>query len=164
MTLKKLFAPALCIILFFALTGCQNDESKPVDDGTYLSLNIGETTISVELAVSKEEQNRGLMYRREMPENNGMLFIFSSPTQMAFWMKNTYIPLDIAYIDSDGSILEIYAMYPQSTNSVMSRNRNILYALEMNQGWFAKNKITPGTKIDTEAVKKAVESRQKNRR
>ncbi|MEM1157344.1 MAG: DUF192 domain-containing protein [Verrucomicrobiota bacterium] len=110
-------------------------------------IQIGEHSVLVECAVTREEMARGLMFRKSLPKNQGMLFFFPKPQQAGFWMKNTLIPLSIAYIDETGTILEIYRMSPHDTISTRSRSYQVKYALEMNQGWFEENNIAAGTVI-----------------
>ena len=85
------------------------------------------------------------MFRKSMPENEGMLFDFFNDEDRGFWMKNTTIPLSIAFIDSSGTISNIEQMEPNSLNSAYSK-KPCRYALEMNQGWFSENDIHPGSK------------------
>ncbi len=107
----------------------------------------------VEVADDFTSRNKGLMDRTEMPENHGMFFVFNSPRKLSFWMKNTYIPLSIAYLDENKVIKEIHKMKEQS---LLERSQNLQhypsrcdcqYALEVNQGWFKKNKVKVGEKI-----------------
>jgi uncharacterized membrane protein (UPF0127 family) len=106
--------------------------------------------IKVEIARTDEERSKGLMYRKELPDGEGMLFVFERDQQLSFWMKNTLIPLSIAYIASDGRITEIKDMHPRDENSVHS-SRSVRYALEVPQGWFGRAGIRPGdvVRIDT---------------
>lgn len=110
-------------------------------------ISVGGIDIEVEIADNSDSRRTGLMNRKSMPENNGMLFIFDSDQKLSFWMKNTLIPLSIAYISADGEIMEIYDMKPESLRPVESVN-SVRYALEMNQGWFAAHKVVPGDMID----------------
>ncbi|MBN2657075.1 MAG: DUF192 domain-containing protein [Spirochaetales bacterium] len=109
-------------------------------------IQVGDKTITVEIADNDQARATGLMNRKSMDENHGMLFVFQEEKKMSFWMKNTLIPLSIAYISKSGEIKEIYDMYPLDESSVRS-TRSVLYALEMNQGWFDRNGITAGDKI-----------------
>jgi len=99
--------------------------------------------ITVELAKTDEERALGLMFRKQLPDGQGMLFIFDRDQQLSFWMKNTVIPLSIAFIASDGHILEIKDMQPNDINSVKS-SRSVRYALEVPQGWFGRVNVKPG--------------------
>nr|WP_136252558.1 DUF192 domain-containing protein [Ningiella ruwaisensis] len=105
-----------------------------------------DVSIDVELADEAHERQLGLMYRREMCEDCGMLFKFDRVQTGSIWMKNTYIPLDLAYINAFGKIVDIKALEPHDLTSVTS-SVPVLYALEMNQGWFEKNSIKVGDKV-----------------
>lgn len=131
------------LLLFFLLlplllVSCGAEE-------TY-ELRIRESRLEVELAMTPESRARGLMHRESLPEDHGMLFIFEDSRPMSFWMKNTLIPLSIAYIRQDWVILEIYDMEPESLEPVSSRNP-ARYALEVNQGYFEDHGIEPGTRV-----------------
>lgn len=106
-------------------------------------LEIGDVGLLVELAAAPEERSRGLMFRRQLDQERGMLFVFDSPGEWGFWMKNTFIPLSIAFIDSEKKILNIEDMQPHDLRLVQPKG-DVLYALEVNQGWFARHSITPG--------------------
>ncbi|MCL1992078.1 MAG: DUF192 domain-containing protein [Spirochaetes bacterium] len=99
--------------------------------------------LSAELAITQEERARGLMHRQSLDDGYGMLFIFERDQILSFWMKNTYIPLSIAFIAWDGRILEIRDMEPHNLNAVRS-SRSARYALEVPQGWFSRAGIYPG--------------------
>jgi uncharacterized membrane protein (UPF0127 family) len=153
-TFARLFEPlpkvstlALCSILLCA--GCQ----PKVTETTPFGLRIAELTISnvpvtAEVADTPQASENGLMFRDSLPEDHGMLFIFDQPKKASFWMRNTKIPLSIAYIDSAGKILEIESMSPLDETVVPSRSDEVAYALEVNQGWFARHGISPGAKIE----------------
>ncbi|MDR3193043.1 MAG: DUF192 domain-containing protein [Treponema sp.] len=102
--------------------------------------------LNVELALSEEEQSQGLMYRESLSDGRGMLFVFDRDKLASFWMKNTVIPLSIAYINSDGSILEIHDMRPEDLSLIRS-SRSVRYALEVPQGWFDRAGIGPGDRV-----------------
>ncbi len=112
-----------------------------------LSLNISGHPLDVEVAADEESMQKGLMYRNELPKDSGMLFIFSQPEEKSFWMKNTKIPLSIAYLDENGNILNIEDMSPNSTEGVASRGK-AKYAIEVNQGWFDSKGINPGDRVE----------------
>jgi len=86
------------------------------------------------------------MHRKEMPQHEGMLFIFENPGRLCFWMKNTLIPLTAAFIADDGTIVNLENMKPQTLDSHCSA-KPVRYVLEMNQGWFAKKGVKPGSKV-----------------
>lgn len=148
---------ALCF-LFTALallSGCaakpQESEARPTIE-TYITTTVGGRPISVQVAIREPERQRGLMFREQMDEHAGMLFVFERPQPLGFWMKNTRIPLDIAYITPDGIVREIYPMFPYNEDSVQSLRRDLSMALEMNQGWFNANQVRPGAQLDLQPV------------
>ena len=122
---------------------------------SFLSLSvISEEKISIESLFSKievvsnsQERKLGLMYRENLPYDNAMFFIWEYKKRQCMWMRNTYIPLNVAYLDSSGKILEIYDMVPLSDESVCSKKR-VRYALEVNLNWFEDNNILVGNVLD----------------
>ena len=121
----------------------------------FLSLSvISEEKIIIESLFSKievvsnsQERKLGLMYRENLPYDNAMFFIWEYKKRQCMWMRNTYIPLNVAYLDSSGKILEIYDMVPLSDESVCSKKR-VRYALEVNLNWFEDNNILVGDVLD----------------
>ena len=111
-----------------------------------MKIQIKKNEINVEVSSNDASRALGLMHRVMLPENSGMLFVFPDSEYRSFWMKNTYIPLSIAYIDKHDRILEIKDMIPLNPQSVPS-SMPAVYALEMNVGWFERNKIAPGDKV-----------------
>ena len=108
-----------------------------------VGLTIDNVKLTVELADTPLTRQLGLMYREHLDENCGMLFAFPTATQRSFWMKNTYLPLSIAYLNEGGRILNIEDMVPFNETSVSSDGSS-LYALEMGKGWFRRYGIRPG--------------------
>ena len=115
---------------------------------------ISEEKISIESLFSKievvsnsQDRKLGLMYRENLPYDNAMFFIWEYKKRQCMWMRNTYIPLNVAYLDSSGKILEIYDMVPLSDESVCSKKR-VRYALEVNLNWFEDNNILVGDVLD----------------
>jgi uncharacterized protein len=127
--------------------GCRAKEEQVFGLRT-VDLKINGTVIHAEIADTQGALERGLMYRESMPEDRGMIFVLDHPQQAAFWMKNTRIPLSIAYIDQSGKILEIYDMQPLDEHTTESQSNQIVYALETNLGWFKSHHLTPGMQID----------------
>ena len=116
------------------------------------TIKVGNKTLKVRLAITPMQQRRGLMNIQGMgptklPENEGMLFIYRREEILSFWMKNTTIPLSIAFIDKKGIITEIRDMKPLGMDSVRSA-KPAQYALEVNRGWFTKNRIKVGSKVE----------------
>ena len=109
-------------------------------------LSLGGSTLSVEIARTEKEQAKGLMFRESLPENQGMLFVFSPPRHVAMWMKNTPIDLDAAFIDRCGRIVSIARMKRFSTERHGWPGLSA-YVLEVNAGWFDRNAIAVGTRV-----------------
>ncbi len=101
----------------------------------------------IEVVSNSQERKLGLMYRENLPYDNAMFFIWEYKKRQCMWMRNTYIPLNVAYLDSSGKILEIYDMVPLSDESVCSKKR-VRYALEVNLNWFEDNNILVGDVLD----------------
>jgi uncharacterized membrane protein (UPF0127 family) len=111
------------------------------------TLAIGKNQLIVEVVDTPNQRATGLMNRFSLQTDHGMLFVFDKPQPLAFWMKNTYIPLSIAFVDAGGTIINIEDMRPQDESTHWAR-ANALYAIEVKQGWFAAKGITPGMKVD----------------
>jgi uncharacterized protein len=137
---KKLSSFLIFTIIVLAVRGCNASEK------TY-ELKIKGTVVTVEVAKTFQEKQKGLMHRNDLPENHGMLFVYDRDQILSFWMKNTSIPLSIAFISSDGTITEINKMTPFSERSIVS-SRSVRYALEVNQGFFKRHNIEAGDKVD----------------
>jgi uncharacterized membrane protein (UPF0127 family) len=115
--------------------------------GGEAKLKIGDHSLTVELAESPNEQMTGLMNRESLESNHGMLFIFPNPKKASFWMHNTSIPLDLAFLNTDGVILEIHSLVPFEETPVVSKSDQVAYALEVNRDWFASRGLKPGIKV-----------------
>jgi uncharacterized membrane protein (UPF0127 family) len=113
---------------------------------TVIPLTAGVHLIQAEVAAKDAERQQGLMYRTHMAPNEGMVFLFDAPAGVCMWMKNTYVPLSVAFIDKDGKIVNIEDMQPQTTESHCAKGA-VRYALEMNRGWFKQKNIKPGSVI-----------------
>ncbi|HYD97670.1 MAG TPA: DUF192 domain-containing protein [Noviherbaspirillum sp.] len=112
-----------------------------------ISLTAGMHVIRAEVAANDGERQQGLMFRERMGPNEGMVFVFGAPATVCMWMKNTLIPLSVAFLDESGKIINIEDMKPQSTDSHCAK-KPAHYALEMNQGWFKQKNIKPGSVIE----------------
>ncbi|MBM3822579.1 MAG: DUF192 domain-containing protein [Verrucomicrobia bacterium] len=115
-----------------------------------LKLWMGPKEVTAELALTPKQWAAGMMFRTNMADGEGMLFVFPERTRAAFWMKNTYVPLDGAYVDPEGMILEIHDMKPLNESSIQAGSDQIQYVLEVPRGWFARNGITTNVVIRTE--------------
>ena len=139
----------LPLVLVAALTACAGTVGETSHRQTLIDLQGHQARIMV--AVTRQEHITGLMYRRELPEDQGMLFVYDEPRVRCMWMKNTYIPLSAAFLDDDGRILAIADMAPMTTNSHCSPGP-VRYVLEMNQGWFARRGLDKGSRVDLTSI------------
>ena len=135
---------SLIYIIFIAAcliySSCQSDKK-------FVKIQFGRQTFKVETALTDAQRMKGLMNRKSLDAQSGMLFVYSYEQQLSFWMKNTLIPLDIAFIAGDGHILNIETMQPLDESTVSS-NGKAMYALEMNSGFFEKHNIKVGDRIE----------------
>ena len=135
---------------FFALTvavgSTGHAQTMPQMNLQRVQLSAGMHLINAQVAASPEQRETGLMLRREMPQSEGMLFIFEQAGVQCFWMKNTLLPLTAAFVADDGIIVNLADMKPQSTESHCSK-QPVRYVLEMNQGWFGKKGIKAGFRL-----------------
>lgn len=137
-----------CVVSLFLLVSTSwATEGIPQTDLPQVELRIGSAVATVQVADENTERQKGLMYHRELGENQGMLFVFARPQPVSFYMRNTFVPLSIAYINATGMILEIHDLTPLEETPVRSRFPTIQFALEMPQGWFTRNRILPGDRI-----------------
>jgi uncharacterized membrane protein (UPF0127 family) len=146
---------ALALPTLIMACGCSGDTVyKPYEAGDESrSWKLGGVDVTLEIADNREERERGLMFRRTMPADHGMLFVYPSPEELHFWMRNTAIPLSIAFIleDADGksaTIVNIEDMQPYVEMPGAISEKPVRFALEMNQGWFAKHGLKNGSKLD----------------
>ncbi len=115
-----------------------------------MKLWLGAEEMVAEVALTAEQQRTGMMFRTNLGENAGMLFVFPMPHRASFWMKNCPLPLSAAYIDPEGVILEIHDLQPHNTNSVVAFSERVQFVLETNQGWFRRHNVAAGTVVRTE--------------
>ncbi len=132
--------------LFAALAGLAQAQDAPQLDLQRSKLSAGMHQISVQIAQAPNERMIGLMFRKDMPQTEGMLFVFEQASMQCFWMKNTLLPLTAAFVADNGEIVNLADMKPQSTDPHCS-TKPVRYVLEMNQGWFAKKGIKAGFKL-----------------
>jgi uncharacterized protein len=135
-------------IYFFILTLMLSAAAQSADArDNRIKLHINGHAIRAEVARTPEERSKGLMHRRHMSKNDGMLFVFDQPQTVSMWMKNTLLPLSVAFIDEQGRIINIAEMLPETldTHSSLAPAK---YALEMNAGWFDKHHILAGKSVE----------------
>lgn len=121
-------------------------QNAPQMDLPRVKLSAGMHLIDAQLAATQDQRSIGLMFRREMPQPEGMLFAFEQVGVQCFWMKNTLLPLTAAFVANDGTIVNLADMKPQTTDSHCSKEP-VRYVLEMNHGWFGKRGIKAGFKL-----------------
>ena len=146
MTPFKFAARCLSVTAFLIVLCSPGLAQTPQTTLMRVKLTAGMHQIDTQVAVTPEQRSIGLMHRTSMPQHEGMLFVFDAPTQQCFWMKNTLLPLSIAFVADDGMIVNIDEMKPQTLDSHCSE-KPVRYVLEMNQGWFAKKGIKAGFKL-----------------
>jgi uncharacterized membrane protein (UPF0127 family) len=157
----KLLAGLLLALTLLA--GCKNSgemaAAPPVDDGQpkqaqpklpTMKIYLGAETLDAELALTREQEMTGMMFRTNIAETDAMIFVFAQPMRASFWMKNCPESIAAAYIAPDGVIAEIHHLEKNDTNAVVAAADNIQYVLEVKDGWFARHHISPGTVIRTE--------------
>lgn len=140
---------ALCLgLLAWLLAAAPSTRAQAIPQPRLptIELSAGMHNIVAEVARTPQQQQIGMMMRTKMEPHEGMLFVFDDVAPRCFWMRNTLLPLAIAFISDDGTIANIAEMQPQSDESHCS-SRPVRYALEMNKGWFAKRGIKPGMKL-----------------
>lgn len=137
--MNKTVAGLLAGLLLSGLAGAQS--AMPV-----MELTAGFHRIEAEVAANDQNRQVGLMNRKSMAQQRGMLFVFPQANTHCMWMRNTLLPLSVAFLDEDGAIINIEDMQPQTENNHCAR-RPARYALEMNLGWFAQRGLKPGTRL-----------------
>ncbi len=140
---RTLWACALALCLVQTAHSQQDDQPQVLPTAT---LTAGIHTIKAMLAQTPQERQVGLMFRREMAANEGMLFVFEAAAPQCFWMKNTLLPLSAAFLDNEGRIINVEDMAPQTLDSHCSK-KPARFVLEMHQGWFAKHGLKAGDKL-----------------
>jgi uncharacterized membrane protein (UPF0127 family) len=133
------------LLLSVSLLGAAQAQT-PQSNLPRVRLTAGMYQIDAQVAQTPEQREIGLMFRKEMPQSEGMIFVFEQPATQCFWMKNTLLPLTAAFIADDGRIVNLEDMQPMTENSHCSKEP-VRFVLEMNQGWFAHKNIKEGAKL-----------------
>ncbi|WP_189689649.1 DUF192 domain-containing protein [Pseudorhodoferax aquiterrae] len=149
----RLLFRLLSPLLFAGFAGAGLAQEGPQLDLPRTQLTAGMHHLDVQLATTAQQRQIGLMNRKEMPQHEGMLFIFEEPAVQCFWMKNTLLPLTAAFVDDAGVIVNLADMKPQTTDSHCSA-KPVRFVLEMNQGWFAKKGIKAGYQLGGQPFKR----------
>lgn len=151
------------LVIALLVGGCGNSEpaapAAPKTVADWFTIQVDGHAVRMQFAVLETEMQRGLMERRDLGRDDGMLFVYLRPQRMSFWMRNTPLPLDIGFFDENGVLKEVYQMHPYDETPLPSRSSQLQFALEMNQGWFKANNVRPGAKFDLTAVKAALRER-----
>lgn len=142
--MKQKLSGLLWLSVLFSVAALAQDQTQL--NLPRVKLQAGMYQIDAQLAQTPDQRQIGLMYRSDMPQHEGMLFIFEQPSEQCFWMKNTLLPLTAAFVADDGTIVNLADMKPQTTDSHCSA-KPVRFVLEMNQGWFAKKAIKAGYKL-----------------
>ena len=140
------FIGAVEVVTTMLLPGWAAAQESPQLSLQRVKLNAGMHVIDAQVALKPQEREIGLMLRKEMPQHEGMLFVFEQAAEQCFWMKNTLLPLTAAFVANDGTIVNLQDMKPETTESHCSA-KPVRFVLEMNKGWFAKKGIKPGSKL-----------------
>ena len=140
----------LMLVLPLVVSGCV----QPAPKALRLKLQVGQRELNTEVAYSDASRRRGLMFRKALEKDSGMLFVFPRKKMLSFWMKDTLIPLSIAYIDDSGKVLQIKDMAPRDETSVAS-DFFVRYALEVDRGWYEKAGLKEGDSIPEFSAKVA---------
>lgn len=143
---EGLRALTMTLVTLLANLGLVHAQEGPQLNLPRVSLAAGMHQISAQVAQTPIQRQIGLMNRKDMPQHEGMLFIFEEPSQQCFWMKNTLLPLTAAFVADDGTIVNLADMKPQTLDSHCSA-QPVRFVLEMNQGWFAKKGLKPGARL-----------------
>ncbi|MGA8516040.1 MAG: DUF192 domain-containing protein [Burkholderiaceae bacterium] len=142
-------ASALAAAVLAGLCTTSQAQEDPQTNLPRIKLGVGMHQIDAQVAQTPMQRQIGLMWRKTMPQPEGMLFIFEQPSKQCFWMMNTLLPLTAAFVADDGTVVNLVDMQPQTTDSHCSA-KPVRYVLEMNQGWFAKKGIKAGAKLTGE--------------
>jgi len=137
---------ALLIIAAFGVLSFANAAGVDAPAMKTIAVKVGSHALKVEVASTDDQRQRGLMFRKTMPRDVGMLFTFGEPGYHAMWMKNTLIPLSVAFIDNEGRILNIVDMQPETLDAHAAAGP-ARYAIETNKGWFTERGIKAGEKV-----------------
>lgn len=159
----RLVTVILALGLLATLPACAKTEveEKPVPKTAldWFSIKVGDRVVQMQVVVTTDEMSKGLMGRRDLADDQGMLFVYTYPRQVSIWMRNTPTALDVGYFSGDRVLREVYPLFPFDEKSVRSRRDDIQYVLEVKQGGLEALGIRTGAKLDREAVQAALTER-----
>ncbi len=154
------------ILLLIAFAGCDRATSSVNTPATAeagievrFPVHIGKSETLLRVAVTELEKSQGLMRVDKLPEAEGMVFMYAAPQQMNFWMKDTVLDLDIAFVLADGTVDEIRTMQAGDTRDTFSRSEKVQFSIEMPAGWFARAGLKSGDKVNLTDLQKALAAR-----
>jgi uncharacterized membrane protein (UPF0127 family) len=147
MLFQRFTAPFLLLLASFTMPA--HAQQEPQTNLARTTLTVGLYRIDAQVAQTPQQREVGLMFRKDMPQAEGMIFVFEQPATQCFWMRNTVLPLTAAFVADDGRIVNLADMQPMTENSHCSEEP-VRFVLEMNQGWFAKKNIKKGAKLGGE--------------
>ena len=164
MNAKRLLLPFLLSALFF--TGCQEQGCSGPERASvaaplsqHFEMTLGDRPVLLQVAVTLPEQEKGLMYRKSLAENEGMIFVYKTPQKMRYWMNHVPIPLSIGFFRSDGTLSEVRRMLANDTRTTESAADDIRFVVEMRDHWYAENGVKPGDKLDLAKLASALRQR-----
>ena len=157
----------LLVLIFLGFVGCDGQARRPAaasvaeeaDIEVRFPVRLGAVPTRQRLAVTELEKARGLMGAARLPEDEGMVFLYQEDLRMRFWMKDTPLDLDIAFVAADGTILEVRTMQAGDTNTTASASERVRFSVEMAAGWFARRGVKPGDKVDLAALRAGLTAR-----
>ena len=161
---RRQFLLLFAAVMVGLLSGCDREARKVVGPKTvedHFAIKVGSQVVQMQLAILPHEIQQALMFRKTLGPDEGMVFIYDRPQQMSFWMRNTELPLDIGYFDSDGYLKEVYNLLPHDERPIQSLGLR-QFALEMNQGWYRQHRLQAGDEIDLAALADAIRARGMN--
>lgn len=133
------------LFLFISSSGCSSAFTEEMEVRV---ITVGGVDVEAEIAATPSTRERGLMYRKSLSKDSGMLFVFPRTSRQAFWMKNTFIPLDVGFFDQQGFLTEVIPMETDNGKTIYRSAEPARYALEMNQGWFKAHRLKKYAKLD----------------
>jgi hypothetical protein len=165
MNAKRLLLPILLSALLFV--GCQQQGCSSPEGRTsvaaplshHFEMTLGDRPVLLQVAVTLAEQEKGLMYRKSLGENEGMIFVYKTPQKMTYWMNHVPIPLSIGFFRGDGTLSEVRRMLANDTRTTESAADDIRFVVEMRDGWYADNGVKPGDGLDLTKLADALRQR-----
>lgn len=159
----NLVSRVLALGILLAFCSCDRGATLPAAPvktvADWFTIKVGDQLVRMQLAVLPLEMEHGLMGRKDLKPDEGMLFVYQAPQTQNFWMHDTPTPLQIGFFTRTGELAEIYPMYAFDESTIKSRGNRLQFALEMNQGWFDAHGLKPGAALDLKALAAALKER-----